>query len=209
LKLIRIKKATIKLWTKIAKNWLQKTRRNVSTIIIKQRRSIKLFGVDQCLVTLQLEVLGHHNDKLKLMDWNLEGCQIKKACLWDCNQKIKRKNKTKIDGWKCNTWCTIPEPCGTTKRLLKAEDAHLRQAKHSLFCSNSSSMFAWTAFTHLTTSACTEWSRTRSAGILKTKRTDSHISECTILQWKKMSALTLGWLKISDVLSKDKIGVTK
>ena len=62
------------------------------------------------------------------------------------------------------TWWTIPEPGGMISMLWNAVDPHLRQANHSLFLSNSSSMLACTALSDLTTSAVTEWSITRSAG---------------------------------------------
>lgn len=65
------------------------------------------------------------------------------------------------------TWCTIPEPGGTTSMLRKAFDPHLRKANLSLFLWNSSSIFAWTAFSDLATSTWTEWSITRSTGTCK------------------------------------------
>jgi hypothetical protein len=40
------------------------------------------------------------------------------------------------------TWCTIPEPGGTTSILRKAVDPHLRKENLSLFLWNSSSILA-------------------------------------------------------------------
>lgn len=62
------------------------------------------------------------------------------------------------------TWCTIPEPGGTTNIFWKALEPHLRKPNLSLLRLNSSSMFACTAFGDLATSTCTEWSMTRSTG---------------------------------------------
>jgi len=62
------------------------------------------------------------------------------------------------------TWCTIPEPGGTTSILRKAVDPHLRKENLSLFLWNSSSILACTAFSDLATSTWTEWSTTRSTG---------------------------------------------
>ena len=69
-----------------------------------------------------------------------------------------------INDVKFLTWCTIPEPGGTTSMSWKADDPHLRKANLSLFLWNSSSILACTAFSDLATSTWTEWSTTRSAG---------------------------------------------
>ena len=70
------------------------------------------------------------------------------------------------------TWCTIPEPGGTTSMLRKAVDPHLRKANLSLFLRNSRSILACTAFSDLATSTCTEWSITRSTGTCKFRMRD-------------------------------------
>ena len=89
------------------------------------------------------------------------------------------------------TWCTIPEPGGTTSMFWKAVDPHLRKANLSLFLWNSSSIFACTAFSDRATSTWTEWSITRSTGTWETltnvrkiqKPKPKHIA--TKENWKK------------------------
>ena len=65
------------------------------------------------------------------------------------------------------TWCTIPDPGGTTSMFLNAVEPHFKNANLSLFRSNSCCMFDWSAFFALATSTWTEWSMTRSTGTWK------------------------------------------
>lgn len=81
------------------------------------------------------------------------------------------------------TWWTIPDPGGTTSMLLKAFEPHFKNANLSLLRWNSSSIFAWTAFSDLATSTWTEWSITRSTGTcMDNIKLDM---ACKIWQWKE------------------------